>query len=248
MHGLIRRAVVVPGALVVAGAGLGVIAAAPAASAATAHPLAARFAPAANATRTSKAGYELTHAPASASASDNFTVPTLTCPPTGTSAINLGAFIHTSSALTGGYVTAECSSGTAVYTGVMAWNGTTGHVGWTPAAGDLIKVSASQTATAATVDFVDITKGLTAGGTIPGAATNSSVLVGMTSVLSSSNTKLPVPPFGTERFNEGTIDGRTVKASGAVAEDMQTSTHVLQIHTDALSSTGKAWSEVFRHS
>ena len=151
MHGLIRRAVVVPGALVVAGAGLGVIAAAPAASAATAHPLAARFAPAANATRTSKAGYELTHAPASASASDNFTVPTLTCPPTGTSAINLGAFIHTSSALTGGYVTAECSSGTAVYTGVLAVNGSTEVVPFTVAAGDLILAQGSETATSASI-------------------------------------------------------------------------------------------------
>ena len=45
MDGLIRRAAVATGAVVVAaGAGLGVIAAAPAASAATAHPLAGHLA------------------------------------------------------------------------------------------------------------------------------------------------------------------------------------------------------------
>jgi hypothetical protein len=247
MDGLIRRAAVATGAVVVAaGAGLGVIAAAPAASAATAHPLAGHLA-AVSAPSTSMAGYVLASPPASASASDKFKVPTVTCPPTGTYGIGVGVFLFTSLGLTGAEVTAECSSGTAVYTAQWLEHGVSGGA-FTVAAGDTIEAQAFQTATQTQAVILDRTKRFgTEWGSFVGAA-NSGVLVGINALVSSSNTQLPVPPFGSERFNNGTIDGGTVLASGAVAENMRTSTRVLQIHTGVLNSTGTAWTEVFKHS
>jgi hypothetical protein len=212
------------------------------------HAVAVRVAPAANATSTTRAGYVLAHPPASASAGDRFKVPTLTCPSTGTSGIALGAFIFTSSGLSGAEVTAGCSSGTAVYAGVLTVNGRTFAATFTPAAGDAMKALVSESTTATNTGLVDITQSLGDDDGSTAGATNSAILVGMHSLVSSSNTKLPLPPFGTERFTAGTIDGGTVKASGAVAEDMTRHTRVLQIHTGALNSTGTAWSEIFRRS
>ena len=246
MDGLIRRAAVATGAVVVAaGAGLGVIAAAPAASAATAHPLTGHLA-AVSAPSTSMAGYVLASPPASASASDKFKVPTVTCPSTGTYGIGLGAFLFTSLGLTGGEVTAECSSGTAVYTAQWLEHGVSGGA-FTVAAGDVIKAQASQTATTTNASIVDFTKHIGSVFSSNVGAANSAVLVGINALVSAT-TQLPVPPFGRSRFAVGAIDGGTVLASGAVAYDMNATTHLLQIHTGALSSTGTAWTEFFRHS
>jgi hypothetical protein len=209
------------------------------------HAPAVRLA-AADASSTSMAGYMLTSPPASASASVKFRVPALTCPSTGTYGIALGAFVSTSLGLTGAQVVAECSSGTAVYT-AQWWMQGFAVAEFTPSAGDLVETAGSQTATTATALFRDITKHRGPEYESNVGATNSAVLLGMQALVS-SGTQLPVPSFGTERFTAGTIDGGTVSASGAVAENMRTSTHVLQIYTGALQSTGKAWREGFRHS
>jgi hypothetical protein len=211
------------------------------------HAAAARLAPA-NASSASMAGYVLAHPPASASAGDKFKVPTLTCPPTGTYGIALGAFISTSSGPTYAEVTAECSSGTAVYAGILADNGRTGTVSFTPAAGDLMKVSVDESTTSTSAALSDLTKRVGEGSVSTAGAMNHNILDGMHALVGRSHTQLPVPPFGTERFAAGRIDGGTVSASGAVAENMRTSTRVLQIHTGILNSTGTAWSELFRHS
>jgi hypothetical protein len=213
---------------------------------AEAHTLAARSAPA-NLTSTTQAGYVLASAPTPTSAADKFKVPTLTCPSTGTSGIALVAFLFTSSGLTGGEVTAECSSGTAVYAGVLAVNGGTSGVHFTPAAGDVMQAVVSESATATNASLVDITQSIGESHGSTAGATTSSVLVGMHSLPGSSGSKLHIPRFGTERFTAGAIDGGTVAASGAVAEDMQTRTHVLQIQTGALNSAGTGWNEVFKH-
>lgn len=212
------------------------------------HTPAVRLA-AANAPSTSMAGYLLASAPTPASAGDKFKVPTLTCPPTGDYGIALGAFLFTSSGLSGGEVTAECSSGTAVYAGVVFENGEHVTTPFTPAAGDIIKASGNETATTAQGGIFDVTQrvGDVFTNSQVGAA-SSSVLVGMEALVGSSNTQLSVPPFGRSRFTVGTIDGGTVLASGAVATNMRTSTGVLQIRTGALNSTGRAWTEYFRHS
>jgi len=212
-----------------------------------AHTVGARFAPAVNIPSTTQAGYVLASAPTPASAGDKFRVPTLTCPSTGNYGIAQVAFLSTSSGLTGGEVTAECSSGTASYTGFVWENNEFVTTPFTPAAGDLIQATATETATTANGFIRDITQNIADGFSNSVGATTSSVLVGMTSVTGSSGT-LPIPPFGIKRFFAGTIDGGTVLASGAVAENMRTSTHVLQIKTSALNSAGTVWREVFKHS
>jgi hypothetical protein len=212
------------------------------------HTPAARLAPA-NASSTSKAGYLLASAPTPASANDKFKVPTLTCPPTGDYGIALGAFLFTSSGLSGGEVTAECSSGTASYAGVVFENGENVTTPFTPAAGDVIKAQGSETATTASGGIFDVTQRIGDVFSNSGAgAASSSVFIGMEALVGSSNTQLPVPPFGRSRFTIGMIDGGTVLASGAVARNMNATGHLQQIHTSALNSTGKAWTESFKNS
>lgn len=199
----------------------------------------------ANGTSTAQAGYILTTPPASSSVKATFSVPTLTCTSTN-SGIAIGAFVFSSTQLYAAAVFAECTSGTASYTGVLQAAKKTEATTFTPAPGDVIKVSASLSASSSTVTLKDISQSQSATLTKTGG-TPADTMAGM-DALSTSKSQLPVPDFGTVSFSKGKIDGETVAASGAQAFNMETSGGVLQIKTSALDSTGRSWTETFKHS
>jgi hypothetical protein len=144
-------------------------------------------------------------------------------------------------------VFAVCQSGSPAFQAIALVNGAAVVSAWAPAPGDVIQVSVSESTTATKATFTDVTKKLSATESSPTGGTNSFIIDGITA-LSTSSGQLGVPPFGTDRFSLGKIDGDTVAASGAVAVSMQTSGAVLQIATGTLNSTGNAWNEIFKHS
>jgi hypothetical protein len=206
-----------------------------------------------NATSTAAAGYVITTAPASASASESFKVPALSCTATPNSGIALTAVIATTIGTTAsdtlGAVFAVCDTSTGttpVYEAVVVVNGSQTVATFVPKAGDKINIAATETATSAKASVKDVTQAKSFAKSAPAGGTNSAVLDGMLALLNGT-TQLPVPNFGTAHFTSGKIDGTTVSAAHAIAVDMKTSGGILQIHTGALSTTGNAWSEIFKH-
>jgi hypothetical protein len=222
----------------------------PQASAQTSHE--AGFAAAApNGTSPGQAGYFLTGPPASASASVKFKVPKVSCGATR-SGVAFGAVIFTTSGTTtGSELYLLCKGGSAAYQAVIVVNGTTpAMVGdFTPAAGDEIATSVTESATSARAVFKDLTQGRTVSESATSGGQNAFLLEGADSLLNSdTGTQLPVAKFGTESFTTGKQDRVPVKVAGGTAVNMQTSGGVLQIETGALNAGGGAWREVFKHS
>jgi hypothetical protein len=125
-------------------------------------------------------------------------------------------------------------------------NGTATQARYTPAPGNKLAFSVTESATASKAVIKDVTlgKSLAKSGT---GASNSQVMNGIDSLVNGT-AQLPVPKFGRATFSAGKMDGKTVKAAGAIAVDMQTAAKVLQIHTGVLNTTGNGWIELFKHS
>ena len=206
---------------------------------------------AANGTSTGQAGYFVTKAPASASASEKFTVPKLTCTST-LSGIAIGSLIFTGSGATASFTAAalfaECSGGAPAYAAIVAVNGSATQGTFTPAVGDVIKVSVSGSKTAAKATVTDVTKSKHVSASAATGATNALVLDGIDSLVNNAGTQLAIPNFGKEKFKVGMEDGKTVMAAGGVPVDLKTSAGVLKIHTGALNTAGNVWKEIFKHS
>jgi hypothetical protein len=199
-----------------------------------------------------QAGYFVQNPPASASASDRFRAPKLACTSTR-SGVGIGSLVITSSGstslVTGASLYAQCISGVAHYRAVVEVNGVLKEATFTPARGDVITASVTQTASSATAVLRDETKRQSVSSSARRGAQTTFVIDGVDTLLSNATgLQLPIPNFGSEHFTNGLEDGATIKAAGGFAVDMQTSGGVLQIQTGPLSTTGKAWSETFVHS
>jgi hypothetical protein len=230
-----------------------VFSAASPAGASTAAPTAlpSLAAPGANAQSVGQAGYEITTAPASSSASASFTVPTVTGCTSKLTGIGAGSLIFTGSGSTasasGVLVFIVCQSGSPLYQAQGIVNGTATAFSVAVAPGDAVSTSVSVTATKTKVTFKDTTKAfsksLSGAGAVPAV-----VLDGIDSLVNSSTgVKLPIPKFGTINYSAAKEDGKTPKAAAATAVDMTTTAHKLQILTGALSTAGNAWTETFKH-
>jgi hypothetical protein len=201
----------------------------------------------ANNSSTAVAGY-VVKAPASASGATTFKVPVLKCSST-LSGISLGAFVAGSNGFAAASVFAVCQGGKALFAGVLQVNGKpVQQTTFTPVPGDVVVVSASQSASKSTASLKDVKQGKSA--TLSGAgATNVAVLDGIDSLVNNTtHAQLPVPNFGTAPYSRASEDGKTLMAAGSIAVDMATATHVLQIKTSALGATGNSFSETFKHS
>jgi hypothetical protein len=205
-----------------------------------------------NATSTGQAGYFVTKAPASASASVKFTVPRLTCTSTN-AGVAFGSTIFTGTGTTSSYTAANlfvlCRGGAPLFAAVVAVNAHATQGSFTPAAGDVITASVTESTTAAKAVLTDVTKSKILSARAVTGRTNALVLDGVDTLLSNTTGKpLPIPNFGTENFRAGQEDGTTVHAAGAIAVDLKTATGVLKIHTGTLNAAGDVWNELFKHS
>jgi len=210
---------------------MGLLVAIPASAAQAAHPR-SRLA----------AGYVLRAAPASSTASATFKVPKLSCTAT-TTGVGAGASIVTSSGVAAASIAVlACFLGSPLYTVAVEVGSNSPASTITPKAGDTISVKVSSSAASSRATITDVTqnKSQSVSG---GGHKNAKTVLGM----AADSAQVPVSNFGTVRFSAGRIDGKAVRASGAIAVDMANGANVLQVLTGALNSTGAGWSETFKH-
>jgi hypothetical protein len=141
-----------------------------------------------------------------------------------------------------------CKSGVPSYQAAVVVNGALKVGSFTPAVGDVMFASVSESTTAGKALLKDITQAKAVLAIAATGATNSYVLDGVDTLINdATGNQLPMPNFQTEHFSACTEDGTTVQAAGGAAVDMQTAAGVRRIWTDALSSTGNGWSEDWKH-
>jgi hypothetical protein len=183
-----------------------------------------------------------------------FKLPSLKCgtPTTGVAPATV-MVTGTSSApkLNAAAVLMECSSGKPAAEAEVIVDGTPTASTHTLFVGDLMKGTVTTSATKTTVTIRDLTAGhtftLTKSGA--GAASLEELLID-DSLVSSTNTQLPVADFGTIPFSAGAVGGKPLgSVTPSEAFNMETSTHVLQILTGALTGTKKnAFTTTWKHS
>ena len=195
------------------------------------------------ATSPGQAGYEAAHITTAESVVGTWKVPALVCTST-TQGIAPGSFIfdNSSGSPSAATVIVECSGGTAVYGAFFVINGTGTASTVVVKAGDKLTTSISWTGTAIKATIKDVTtkKSQTmtgVGGTAGAALLGIDTLVG-----------LGVPNFHTIGFGGGMINGKTGKLSGATALDLVITPPTVNIKTGKLDSTGKKFTETFKHS
>jgi hypothetical protein len=204
----------------------------------------ARLAVPTNTTSTIWAGYQLASPPAAVSASVKFVVPSLTCK-RAESGVAPGVFDFTSSSLSAAAVISLCEDGAPAYYGVVAADGNEVLTTFSPAPGDAMVATLSESASASSVKLTDTTQTQTQ--TLSGSGdTNVTLLEGMDSVTDSGN-EIPVARFPATTFKAAKMDRGTPAAAGAAAVDMESGASVLQIQTGPLSAAGNRWKETFKH-
>jgi hypothetical protein len=203
----------------------------------------------ANAASTVVAGYGLapTPVPASMSGGTTFTVPALKCG-SATTGIAFGSFIFgsTATSFVAAGVLTECKSGVALFGGALAAHGKTVATTFTPKPGDVIVVSVAQSATHSSASIKDVTKGKSL--SLSGLGAPNGAVIDGTDGLTNGTTALPVVNFGKATYSKSTEDGKTLKAAGSVAINMETTTHVVQILTSTLNTLGNGFTETWKHS
>lgn len=196
------------------------------------------------------AGYQANVATGSATSSAaQYKVPNLSCT-TAARAITpvAGVAVNNFATYSSAFVFVGCRSGKAVYFPSLVINGTeTDYTTTRLSAGDAIKVSTKVTTTGTTVQVTDVTKAVTKKLTGPGASA-SAAYIGDSDWVTSTNTLLGVPSFGTLTFTHCLIDGTALAGSNPGAYQRVNSSNVVQIATGALSSTGTAFPTQFKHS
>jgi hypothetical protein len=208
---------------------------------------AAHFAPTvenANAKSTAQAGYEVTSPPASSAVSDRFTVPTLTCTST-LSGMGPGAYVFTSAgSATAATVFSICESGSPLYLGYVIVDGAATQTSFTPAAGDAMSVSITETASGSKAMLRDVTQNVSKSVSDTTGGTPSLVVAGIDSLVSGS-TQLPAPNFGKLDLKGANADGGTLAAAGAVAVNMVPGKGAPRITTGKLNAAGTGFSEKY---
>jgi len=178
------------------------------------------------------------------SAGETFAVPAVTCAKKE-SGIAVASLLFTKKSVTGAGVFVECDKKTAGYFAVLVINGVSTEASFTPAPGDSVTISTSESTTASSASLTDTTQAKTATASGKGNKKLEAAFDGIDSLVNSSTgATLPVPDFGTASITAGSLEGGTVAASGAEAINMETTT-VLQITTGALNAGGNAWTETF---
>jgi hypothetical protein len=195
------------------------------------------------------AGYQANVATGSATSSAaQYKVPKLSCTSAARAITPVaGVAVNNFAAYSAAFVFVGCSSGKAVYFPSLVINGTeTDYTTTHLAAGDAIKVLTKVTTTGTTVQVTDVTKAITKKLTGPGASANAAY-AGDSDWVTSTDTLLGVPNFGTLTFTHCLIDGKPLASVKPAKYQRVNSSSVVQITTGALSSTGTSFATHFKH-
>jgi hypothetical protein len=129
-------------------------------------------------------------------------------------------------------------------------NNVVGTTTLTPAAGDTIVLTVSESATKTTVTVKDVTQAKTVTGSAATGGTPALVFDGMSNVPvqppTTPPTYYPIPNFGHVTFSAAKLDGKTPLAAAATAFNLVKGT-VTQILAGPLSLTGNSWKDTFKH-
>jgi hypothetical protein len=197
---------------------------------------------ASNTLNAGQAGYEANPGAATESVSAKWTVPAITCDAT-TRAMAPGSWIFDSNTgvPSGGTVEVICSGGSASFVAAFIINGAGTAAPITVSAGDSITTTVTVSATSTKVTIKDNTtavkKSKKGTGTTPGVA-----LAGVETFVGTT-----IPTFTKDKFSACKIDGGTLAAAGATAQDLEATPPTLQISTGALNGGGNAFTETFHN-
>ena len=210
-----------------------------------------RFAGRANATSTGFGGWVF-GAKAAKSVTAEFKVPTLKCTSTTSGILPFAALQSGSAAsvkTSGGGVALACQGGSPAVAATVVVNNTQ-SIDQTNVvhAGDLMKATVTISATKTTATIADLTVGHTFTFTKSGTGGTSLDEAIIDSAV--GNPQLPVVNFGKISYSKGAVGGKAIgTVSPRTGVNMETSSHVLQISTGAISGTAKnAFTTTFKHS
>jgi len=210
-----------------------------------------RFAAKANATSTGFGGWVF-GAKAAKSVTAEFKVPTLKCTSTTSGILPFAALQSGSAAsvkTSGGGVALACQGGSPAVAATVVVNNTQ-SIDQTNVvhAGDLMKATVTISATKTTATIADLTVGHTFTFTKSGTGGTSLDEAIIDSAV--GNPQLPVVNFGKISYSKGAVGGKAIgTVSPRQGVNMETSAHVLQISTGAISGTAKnAFTTTFKHS
>ena len=216
-----------------------------------AHVTGIRFASTLNATSTSVGGWVF-GAKAAKSVTAEFKVPTLKCNSTTSGILPFAALQSGSAAsvkTSGGGVALACQGGSPAVAATVVVNNTQ-SIDQTNVvhAGDLMKATVTISATKTTATIADLTVGHTFTFTKSGTGGTSLDEAIIDSAV--GNPQLPVVNFGKISYSKGAVGGKAIgTVSPRQGVNMETSAHVLQISTGAISGTAKnAFTTTFKHS
>ena len=216
-----------------------------------AHATGIRFAGTLNTTNTGFGGWVF-GAKAAKSVTAEFKVPTLKCTSTTSGILPFAALQSGSAAsvkTSGGGVALACQGGSPAVAATVVVNNTQ-SIDQTNVvhAGDLMKATVTISATKTTATIADLTVGHTFTFTKSGTGGTSLDEAIIDSAV--GNPQLPVVNFGKISYSKGAVGGKAIgTVSPRQGVNMETSAHVLQISTGAISGTAKnAFTTTFKHS
>ena len=214
------------------------------------HVTGTRFAGTANMTNTGFAGWVFV-VKAAKSVTAEFKVPTLKCTSTTSGIAPSSALLTgstTSPKASAAAVVLLCSSGKPVMIPAVLVNGNQMNSTHVVHTGDLMQATVTTSSTATTATIADLTTGHTFSFKKSGTGgTSFEEVIADTAV---GATQLPVVNFGKISYSKGAVGGKAIgTVSPRTGVNMETSSHVLQISTGAISGTAKnAFTTTFKHS
>jgi hypothetical protein len=149
---------------------------------------------------------------------------------------------------TAAFVVLVCSRGVPVAIPAVFVNGTQTNSTHVVHTGDLMQATVTASSTATTATIADLTTGHTFSFKKSGTGGKSfEEVIGDTAV---GSPQLPVVNFGTISYSKGAVGGKAIgTVTPRTGVNMQTSSHVLQILTGAITGTAKnAFTTTFKHS
>ena len=156
--------------------------------------------------------------PTTSSAGTTFTVPSETCTSQDSGIIiGTGIFSSVSGWVSAGGIEVACQGGSPLYDAQIEINNIPQTVSppFTPAAGDTVTTLVSIIPGQTTVSVDDVTQNVDASAMVAAGSVGTYVSVGTDG--DQQPDVLPVPNVGALNFSNSTIDGKSLKASGAIA-------------------------------
>jgi hypothetical protein len=190
-----------------------------------------------SANRSSFGGYFATPSGLS-SVSADFTVPAVTCSTVKPQDLVTVVLIGGNGVNTQAGANSDCQRGSPIYSAGGGAGLVTFHLPVSP--GDLISVTASQTASGASVTETDMTTSLTATASAPGATATKAEIGNVF-----NRESVSIPTFSSESFSASMIDGSALGSGANTGTDMKGKHKKVLISTSALSPDGTSFTTTF---